>query len=68
MPKLYFTKFDTGDKEILTELGWQNANEASAKAVRMPAVYQIRDFTHEEYAKLMALPLEVLMKNEFPNI
>jgi len=68
MPELYFTKFESGEKHVLTEIGWAHANEPEVLKVRPIAAYQLRQVTHEEWIKIMTLPLDWVMQKHFPNI
>ncbi len=65
---LYFTKFSDWDKQVLTEIGWSHANEPEVLKIRPIDVYQIKNFTYEEYMRIMEIPFKQVLDSYFPNI
>lgn len=65
---LYFTKFENWEKQILTQIGWEHANEPEVLKVRPIAAFQLRDFTLAEFQKIMDIPFKTAIDTYFPNI
>lgn len=65
---LYFTKFSNWDKQVLTEIGWSHANEPEVLKTRPIAAYQLKDYTNEEYMRIMEIPFKKVLDSYFPNI
>lgn len=65
---LYFTKFENGEKQILTEIGWGHANEPEVLKVRPIAAFQLRDFTLAEFQQILNIPFSKAIDTYFPNI
>lgn len=65
---LYFTKFSNWEKHILTQIGWEHANEPEVLKIRPIDAYQIKDFVYEEYQKIMDIPYRQVVDAYFPNI
>lgn len=65
---LYFTKFENGEKQILTQIWWEHANEPEVLKVRPIAAFQLRDFTLAEFQKIMDIPFKAAIDTYFPNI
>lgn len=65
---LYFTKFSNWEKHILTQIGWEHANEPEVLKIRPIDAYQIKDYTNEEYMRIMEIPFKQVLDSYFPNI
>lgn len=65
---LYFTKFSNWDKQILTEFGWDQANNPDILKINPISAYQIKDFVSDEYQKIMSIPYAQAIDSYFPNI
>lgn len=68
MPTLYFTKFADGDKHVLTEQWFNNANSPEMLATKPIWAFQLRDFTESEFEKIMGIPFKQVLDQYFPNI